>query len=524
MNGKQLKNSILQWAIQGKLVPQDPNDEPAYVLLERIRAEKARLIKEGKIKKDKNETIIFRGDDNSHYEKLPNGEVRCIDDEIPFEIPSSWCWVRLSQVVQINPKNKAEDNIEAAFIPMELIDATYFSSFTFEIKKWKTIKGGFTHFADGDIAFAKITPCFQNRKSMILRNLPNGIGAGTTELKVLRPYAKTINDFYLLFFLESAYFVEQATFKGTANQQRIISGYMENKLFPLPPIDEQERIAEKLKTLLLLADKYGESQIALNKLNDELPKIMKQSILQEAIQGKLVKQSGTDEPTSKLLERIREEKKQLIKQGKMKAKDIVDSVIFKGDDNKYYEQIGGKCIDISEEIPFDIPENWSWCRLSQCCVRIFSGKSPSYSKTPTKHIIIGQQANQWERIEMQYAKYGTEDYAKNIEDFQYLLDGDVLLNTLGNGTLGRCGIFENITGKVLTDGHLFVFRTIEKSISRYILYYLTLNYTEINRKADGSTNQTFLNLKKVSNYLIPLPPLNEIKRIETKKEELYSKL
>lgn len=157
-------------------------------------------------------------------------------------------------------------------------------------------------------------------------------------------------------------------------------------------------------------------------------------------------------------------------------------------------------------------------------MRIFSGKSPSYSKTPTKHIIIGQQANQWERIEMQYAKYGTEDYAKNIEDFQYLLDGDVLLNTLGNGTLGRCGIFENITGKVLTDGHLFVFRTIEKSISRYILYYLTLNYTEINRKADGSTNQTFLNLKKVSNYLIPLPPLNEIKRIETKKEELYSKL
>ena len=524
MNGKQLKNSILQWAIQGKLVPQDPNDEPAPVLLERIRAEKAQLIKEGKIKKDKNETIIFRGDDNSHYEKLPNGEVRCIDDEIPFEIPATWCWVRLNQAVQINPKNKADDNIEAAFIPMELIDATYFSSYTFETKKWKTIKGGFTHFADGDIAFAKITPCFQNRKSMILRNLPNGIGAGTTELKVLRPYAKTINDFYLLFFLESAYFVEQATFKGTANQQRIISGYMENKLFPLPPADEQGRIAEKLKALLLLADKYGESQIALNKLNDELPKLMKQSILQEAIQGKLVKQSGTDEPASKLLERIREEKKQLIKQGKMKAKDIVDSVIFKGDDNKYYEQIGGKCIDISEEIPFDIPENWSWCRLSQCCVRIFSGKSPSYSKTPTKHLIIGQQANQWERIEMQYAKYGTEDYAKNIEDFQYLLDGDVLLNTLGNGTLGRCGIFENITGKVLTDGHLFVFRTIEKSISRYILYYLTLNYTEINRKADGSTNQTFLNLKKVSNYLIPLPPLNEIKRIVTKKEELYSKL
>ena len=407
---------------------------------------------------------------------------------------------------------------------MELIDATYFSSYTFETKKWKTIKGGFTHFADGDIAFAKITPCFQNRKSMILQDLPNGIGAGTTELKVLRPYAKTINNCYLLFFLESAYFVEQATFKGTANQQRIISGYMENKLFPLPPIDEQERIAEKLKALLHLADKYGKSQIALNKLNDELPKLMKQSILQEAIQGKLVKQSGIDEPATIMLERIKEEKKQLVKQGKLKAKDIVDSVIFKSDDNKYYEQIGSKCLEISDEIPFDIPESWSWCRLSQCCVRIFSGKSPSYSKTPTKHIIIGQQANQWERIEMQYAKYGTEDYAKNIDEYQYLLEGDVLLNTLGNGTLGRCGIFENISGRVLTDGHLFVFRTIEKALSRYILYYLTLNYTEINRKADGSTNQTFLNLKKVSNYLIPLPPQKEIERIVVKKEELYSKL
>ena len=275
-----------------------------------------------------------------------------------------------------------------------------------------------------------------------------------------------------------------------------------------------------MNTLLSLTKLLAERA----ELDKTLANKLQKSILQEAIQGKLVKQCETDEPASKLLERIRDEKKQLVKQGKLKAKDVVDSVIFKGDDNKYYEQIGSKCLEISDEIPFDIPESWSWCRLSQCCVRIFSGKSPSYSKTPTKHIIIGQQANQWERIEMQYAKYGTEDYAKNIDEYQYLLEGDVLLNTLGNGTLGRCGIFENISGRVLTDGHLFVFRTIEKALSRYILYYLTLNYTEINRKADGSTNQTFLNLKKVSNYLIPLPPQKEIERIVVKKEELYSKL
>ena len=197
-------------------------------------------------KKDVIDSTIFRGDDNKYFEKKGKENV-CIDEEIPFEIPDTWVWVRLSNVVQVNPKNDVPDNTLAAFIPMERIDATYLSSFTYSERKWGDIKSGFMHFADGDVAFAKITPCFQNRKSMILKGLPNGVGAGTTELKVLRPYAETIDREYLLFFLESSYFVEEATFKGTANQQRIISGYMENKLFPLPPLSEQRRIAEKIK-------------------------------------------------------------------------------------------------------------------------------------------------------------------------------------------------------------------------------------------------------------------------------------
>ena len=146
MNGKQLKNSILQWAIQGKLVPQDPNDEPASVLLERIREEKARLVKEKKIKKDKNESIIFRGDDNSHYEKFADGTVKCIDDEVPFEIPQSWCWVRFGNLVIHNPQVTADDEANAAFMPMTLIDAGYGSSYTYETKKWGTIKTGFTKY------------------------------------------------------------------------------------------------------------------------------------------------------------------------------------------------------------------------------------------------------------------------------------------------------------------------------------------------------------------------------------------
>ena len=244
---RRFQKSILQEAIQGRLAPQDPNDEPASVLLQRIKDEKQRLVKEGKLKKkDVIDSTIFRGDDNKYFEKKGSNDV-CIDEEIPFEIPDTWAWVRLSDVVQVNPKNDVPDNTLAAFIPMERIDATYMSSFTYSERKWGDIKSGFTHFADGDVAFAKITPCFQNRKSMILKGLPNGVGAGTTELKVLRPYADTIDREYLLFFLESSYFVEEATFKGTANQQRIISGYVENKLFPLPPLSEQRRISEKIK-------------------------------------------------------------------------------------------------------------------------------------------------------------------------------------------------------------------------------------------------------------------------------------
>ena len=242
-----LRKSILQEAIQGKLVPQDPADEPASVLLERIKEEKQRLLKEGKLKKkDVVDSVIFKGDDNRYFEKIGK-EVVDITSDIPFEIPESWEWVRLSNVAQVNPKNDAPDSTIAAFIPMEKIDATYLSSYSYAERKWGEIKSGFTHFANGDVAFAKITPCFQNRKSMILKDLPNGIGAGTTELKVLRPYVNTLSVEYLLFFLESPYFIEEATFKGTANQQRIISGYMESKLFPLPPLKEQKRIAEKVK-------------------------------------------------------------------------------------------------------------------------------------------------------------------------------------------------------------------------------------------------------------------------------------
>ena len=246
---KQLPKAILQEAIQGKLVPQIAEESTAKDLLEQIKLEKQNLVKEGKLKKSALATsIIFRGDDNRYYEKVGK---KCVDitEEIPFPIPANWQWVRIRDVFQLNPKNEAEDETLAAFIPMEKISAGYKSNFTFDLVKWGNIKKGFTHFANGDVAFAKITPCFQNRKSAIFRDLPSGIGAGTTELKVLRPYGNTIGRWYLLYFLESPYFIDEATFKGTANQQRIVVGYLENKLFLLPPKEEQQRIVAQIEKL-----------------------------------------------------------------------------------------------------------------------------------------------------------------------------------------------------------------------------------------------------------------------------------
>ena len=241
---------------------------------------------------------------------------------------------------------------------------------------------------------------------------------------------------------------------------------------------------------------------------------LRKSILQLAIQGKLVPQDPADEPASVLLERIRAEKQHLIKEGKIK-KDKGDSVIFKGDDNCYYEKTGSEVKNITDEIDFDLPEGWEWVRIKNFCLVIFSGKSPKYSKNVTSHKVIGQQANQWSGVNMQYVKYCTNDFVREMPESYYLQIGDVLLNTLGNGTLGRSGIFYNNSSneRVLTDGHLFVFRTQNKVLSKYLLLFLRTKYDEIVKSANGTTNQTFLSLGKTSQWLIPVPPENEILKI-----------
>ena len=431
---------------------------------------------------------------SSYYEKiLATGEVKCIDEEIPFEVPQGWEWCRVSSIFQINPKVTAEDNDNAAFIPMEAISAGYGSEFRFYEKKWKEIKFGYTTFEDNDIAFAKITPCFQNRKSAIFKGLPNGVGAGTTELKILRTYGETINRFYVLYFLESPYFIDEATFKGTANQQRIIVGYLENKLFPLPPLTEQIRIVDKISMVMPVIDKYSKSQEALDKINIGLYRTLKKSILQEAIQGKLVPQIAEEGTADTLLGQIREEKLRLVKEDKLKKSALNDSIIFKADDNKYYEQIGSEVTEI--ELPFDFPSTWSIARLNAVC-QLTDGL-----KTIGKQCLLD-------------AKYLRGKSSETIvEQGKLVYKGDNIMLVDGENS-GEVFI-------VPQDGYMgSTFKQLWISSSMYEPYILAFIqfYKETLRNSKKGAAIPHLNKELFYGLIIGIPPFQEQKRIVQKIE------
>ena len=531
MNGKQLKNSILQWAIQGKLVPQDPNDEPASVLLDKIRQEKERLIKEKKIKRDKNASIIYRGEDNSYYEKiLATGEVKCIDEEIPFDVPQGWEWCRVSSLFQINPKVVAEDNTSAAFIPMEAISAGYGSEFRYYEKKWGEIKSGYTAFADNDIAFAKITPCFQNRKSVIFEGLPNGIGAGTTELKILRTYGETINRWFVLFFLESPYFIDEATFKGTATQQRIIVGYLENKLFPLPPLAEQERIVGKIGLVMPIIDKYSKSQELLDKMNVELNECLKKSVLQEAIQGKLVPQIAEEGTAQELLEQIKAEKQKLVKEGKLKKSALASSVIFRGDDNKYYELIDGSPVCIDEFLPFQIPETWIWCKVKDL-LEIQTGASfkKEQANANKKGIRILRGGN------ILPNKYIFKDddvfVSEEFVNANTILKKNCIITPAVTSleNIGKMTVIEKDYNNVSAGGFVFIISPFIQASNHSLLlaYFLQSPFLiEAMRGITKKSGAAFYNLGKerLKELYLPLPPMAEQSRIVGKINEVLSSI
>jgi type I restriction enzyme S subunit len=347
MKADELRKSILQLAIQGKLVKQDPNDEPASILIEKIREEKQRLIKEGKIKKDKTESFIYKAADNSYYEKIGN-ETRCIDEEIPFDVPDGWEFCRLNFVCWLGDGEKLVGE------PLPYLEAKYLRG-----------KSDATILNSGKV----VNP---NTKVILVDGENSGEVFDITERGYIGSTFKTINiaqniyeryiqivlEFYKNLFRDS---------KIGAAIPHLNKRLFHNLIIAIPPLSEQKRIIDKLNTITPLLLKYLDFESKEVQLEIEFPERLKKSILQYAIQGALVAQNPSDEPASVLLDKIRREKEQLLKAGKIK-KDKSESVIFKNTaDNSYYEKIGGEVRCIDEEIPFEVPKSWAWARLGSIC-------------------------------------------------------------------------------------------------------------------------------------------------------------
>ena len=390
MNGKQLRNSILQWAIQGKLVPQDPNEEPASVLLERIRAEKAKLVKEKKIKKDKNESIIYRGDDNSYYEKfLATGEVKCIDEEIPFEIPKGWEWTRIGNIFNHTSGKQQSSSNKNGGTPQKFITTSnlYWGYFVLDNVK-------IMNFTEEEI-----NNCSATKGDLLVCEGGAGYGRSAiwnydydiclqNHVHRLRPCVNGICEYvyHFIYLLKES---NNLSSVGTA-MPGLSANRLKGLLLPFPPLPEQNKIVAKLGELLPQVEKYSKVQNCLDELNVTINDKLKKSILQEAIQGKLVPQIAEEGTAQELLEQIKLEKQKLVKDGKLKKSALTDSIIFKGDDNKYYEQVGKKCLDITEQIPFETPKNWVWTRLSHIA-NIYTGNSISETEKKSKFTdVIGR--------------------------------------------------------------------------------------------------------------------------------------
>ena len=521
MNGKQLKNSILQWAIQGKLVPQDPNDEPASVLLDKIRQEKERLIKEKKIKRDKNASIIYRGEDNSYYEKmLATGEVKCIDEEIPFDVPQGWEWERWGNIAQTIQYGYNAPALEHGVIKMVRI-----SDIQENCVLWDNVPYCLIDENDIDTYLLKVNDILFARtggtvgKSFLVEEVPEkAIYAGYL---IRTRYSSLLNPRYMKSFMESQLYWEQLKNGTIATAQPNCNGKtLAKMLLPIPPTKEQDRIVKKLTQLSSFLDNYGLCQDRLNLLNEEIKEQLKKSILQEAIQGKLVTQLAEEGTAQDLLEQIKKEKLNLVKEGKLKKSALATSVIFRGDDNKYYEQIGKKCLDITEQIPFEIPSNWKWCR-----VRNVSNSYIGLTYKPTdideKGIIVLRSCN------IRNGKLALDDIVRvssSISEKLLIEENDIII-CARNGSkrlVGKSALIRDLTEPMTFGAFMAICKT---PIYEYMFAYLQsdLFFGQL-RDVSNTTTINQLTQNKFNDFLIPIPPVKEQERIAFKISQLFQEL
>ena len=513
MTAQQLKNSILLMAVQGKLVPQDPNDEPASVLLERIHAEKERLIKEKKIKREKNPSVIFKGADNTPYEKIGD-EVRSLADEVPFDIPDSWEWVRLGSICEIarggSPRpikqylTDAPDGVNWIKISDSDIGGKYINRTKEKIVPEGVSKSRLVH--KGDFL---LTNSMSFGRPYIL-NVDGCIHDGWL---VLSGYDGCYEKDFLYYMLSSRFaYYQFCDIVSGAVVKNLNSDKVAAALFPLPPRPEQLRIVKAIENVEPLFSDYDHAERNLTQLGTGFPKALKKSILQEAVQGKLVPQGPSDEPAEALLERIRAEKQRLVKEGKIK-KDKHESVIFRRD-NSHYEKLDGveRCID--DELPFEIPENWCWAQL---------GSISSYAETKQKINAANADSDIW-GLDLEDIEKGgrlivrkTVGERKAIGDKTVFSKGDILYSKLRPYLLKilvapECGI---CTPEIVP------FQMYGGIVSEYIVNFLRSPYVDnlINSITYG-VKMPRVGTETMTTLFVPVPPLAEQQRIVQRIEEL----
>ena len=465
MDTKKLRQKILDLAIRGKLVPQDPNDEPASVLLERIRAEKEHLIKEGKIKRSKKSAS-----DTPHYE-----------NKGPFEAPESWEWCQVSDIFELNPKNDVPDDTQSGFIPMVCVDDGFGYAHSFETRPWGEIRKGYSHFQNGDIGIAKISPCFENRKSTIFYDLPNGIGAGTTELTVLRGYC--VNTEFFLYLFQSEWYIFEGTkeFKGVVGQQRVNKEIFTTLLIPLPPIEEQNRIVSEIKKWFSLIDTL---ESAKEDLQTSIAQA-KSKILDLAIHGRLVPQDPNDEPAIELLKRINPK--------------------FTPCDNAH---------DTNQ-----LPHSWCWTTLGSL-FQHNTGKALNKSDSQEGRLkpYLTTSNVYWNCFDFTEVK---EMYFKDSElEKCTITKGDLLV--CEGGDIGRAAIW-NFDYDICIQNHIHRLRA-KGDVCQILYLYILMFYKWTDKIHGKGIGLQGLSSGLLDKLVVPLPPYNEQQRIVTKIEELFAVL
>lgn len=508
---KKLRELILELAVRGKLVPQDPNDEPASELLKRIAAEKAELVKQGKIKKQK-----------------PLPEIS--EEEKPFELPEGWEWTTLNTLAEINPKiDVSDDEQDISFVPMPLISTKFDGSHDFEVRKWKEVKKGYTHFANGDIAIAKITPCFENSKAAIFSGLKNNVGVGTTELHVARPYSQTVNQQYLLLNFKSPGFLKtgESQMTGSAGQKRVPRNFFENYPLPFPPLQEQERIVNNFTQLMILCDQLEQHSLTSLDAHQQLVKTLlttltdsqnadelaenwerisehfdtlfttetsidalKQTILQLAVMGKLVPQDPNDEPASELLKRIAQEKAQLVKDGKIKKQKPL--------------------LPISdEEKPFELPDGWVWCRVSEVAMFTTSGSrdwAKYYSESGALFVTMGNLSKDSYNLRMDHRRYVNPP--ENGEGLRTKLEPFDLIISI-TGDVGNLGLIPEDLGLAYINQHSCLLRFVPICRNYYFPELMRSPLAKLQFNAPQRGIKNSFRLSDVETMVIPLPPYKE---------------